>query len=490
LNATLGDGSWARIAWWGVWLLALYRFAVVAYGDIPIDVEEAYYLSWTKHLEAGYFSKPPFLTWLLAGIAQTIGDSPLAIKSLAVVLYSLTALVVYALGARLYSPRTGAWAALAFQSLPIVGILSLFTSTDAPLMLFWALSIYGFVRALERDDIRWWIFTGLVAGLGLLSKYTIGALAVGLLLAVLAEPRWYRLWRSPGVWLGMGVALLLWSPNLVWLSEHDFVTLGHTQHITVGIARAGEWGNLGEFLLGQVGAFGPLMALGLLAIIARTSVWNDGANRLLLLSSLPLFLLVCVQAWRNEANLNWASPAYIGLVLVATHWLLQRARTWLIVAMGLNLALLSGMYHYHALADALDIELTRKTDPYFKRLGWAELGKQLVPIRENFPQAPLVSDSRKLLALFGYHSRLQGEKPELRSWNPNGGWRHQYDLYDDIRHYPKGDFLFLSRQPVTGDVLDRFERAQLVSVIKARIYVDLAHQVYVYHLKDFKGYRK
>jgi len=489
MNSSLPDHSWTRIAWWGVLLLAIYRLAVLAYGDIPIDVEEAYYLSWSQQLAAGYFSKPPLLAWMLAGVSHTLGESPLAIKSLAVLLYTATALVVYALGARLYCARTGAWAALAFQSLPIVGVLSLFISTDAPLMLFWALTLYGFVRAVEHDDPRWWIFVGVVAGLGLLSKYTIGALALGLLLAVLVEPRWRQLLSSRGLWLGVAVALLVWSPNLAWLAAHDFVTLRHTEQITVGIARAGEWGNLFEFLLGQVGVFGPIMTLAMLFLIARRPVWSDSANRLLLLSSLPLLLLVCVQAWRTEANLNWASPAYIGLTLLVTHLLLQRWRAWLIGAIAFNLVLLSGMYHYHALAERFDIQLTRKTDPYFKRLGWAELGQQLVALRRLYPDAPLLSDSRKLLALFGYHARLDGRMAVLRAWNPGASWRHQYDLYGDIQQDPTGDFLLLSREPVSQEVLASFAAAELMAVLKVRIYVDLSHQVYVYHVRDFRGYR-
>jgi hypothetical protein len=199
-------------------------------------------------------------------------------------------------------------------------------------------------------------------------------------------------------------------------------------------------------------------------------------------------LLVCVQAWHNEANLNWASPAYIGLGLLLTHWLLQRARRLLIASIALNLLLLSGMYHYHALADTLDVQLTRKTDPYFKRLGWAELGEQLVPIRRRYPQAALLSDSRKLLALFGYHARLNGQMPRLRSWNPSHHWRSQYDLYDDIVEHPQGDFLFLSRGELPPAVLQRFTNTQLAAVITARVYVDLVHRVYVYHVGGFKGY--
>ena len=482
--------AWRRVAWWGVWAIALYRLAVIAWGDVPVDVEEAYYLSWARHLDFGYYSKPPLLTAVLALVTGWLGDAPPVLKGVALAFYTAAALWVYALGERLYDARTGAWAAIAFQSLPIVGLLSLFASTDAPLMCFWAAVLYGFVRAAESDRAGWWLFTGVMAGLGLLSKYTIGALAVGLALALLLDERWRPRLRSPRLWAGLGVALLLWSPNLWWLTQHQWITLDHTRHITLEIDRAGALGNLGEFLLGQWGAFGLLLAPALLWWLARPAVWRDRADRLLLLASLPLLLLVSWQAWRHEANLNWASPAYIGLTLVVVRHLLRHARRLLLAAVALNLILVSVFYHYHALADLAGVELTRRTDPWFKRLGWAEAGARLAELRRRYPQAALLSDSRKLLALMGYHARLDGRPPVLRSWNPTGRWRHQYDLYDDIAEHSEDEFLFLSRRPLDEAVLGRFRKAELAAIIKVLIYPDLVRRLYVYHRSGFEGYRR
>ena len=479
---------WLRLAWWGVSGLALYRLAVLLWGDIPLDVEEAYYLDWARHLEAGYFSKPPLLTWVLAGATALLGDGLVVIKSVAVFFYAVAALFVYGIGARLFDARTGAWAAIAFQSLPLVGVLSVFASTDAPLMCFWAATLYGFMRAVERDVLRWWLFTGAMAGLGLLSKYTTGALAVGLVLALLADVRWRSRMASPRLWVGLGVAVLAWLPNLWWLATHDWVTVDHTRHITVAIPRAGDWGILGEYLLGQVGAFGPLLALSLPLWIGRPALWRDRAARLLLLASLPLFDLVICQAWWHEANLNWAAPAYIGLTLVAVHWLLTHARRWLFAAIGLNLLLVSGLYHYHAVAGALGVPLTRSTDPYFKRLGWRELGTQLGDVRRRYPRAALLSDSRKLLALLGYHARLDGRPPVLRSWNPSHRWRHQYDLHDDIADHADGEFLFVSRRALDDSVLTRFAQRELVAILRVGVYPDLIRRLYVYRLTGFRGY--
>jgi len=488
LDGPASAGAWERYALPLVLLLAIYRLAVLALGDIPLDTEEVYYLSWSDRLDLGYFSKPPLLAAMLALVTGVFGESVFVIKSISVLMHTATALVVWRLGSALYDERSGAVAALVFQAMPIVGVISMATTTDAPLLLFWSLTLLGFVHALRSDAWRWWLFTGLMAGLGLLSKYTMGVLAVGLLLFLLLQSEYRASLRSPGLWLGLFAALLVWSPNLWWLSQHDFITLSHTRHISGVEQAAGDWISLRDFLLSQIGVFGPVSAVVLLLIVGRASVWREPANRLLLLASLPLLLVISLQSYLSEANMNWASPAYIGLGIVVTAWMLQHARRWLLAGLALNLALLSLLYHYHALADLAGIQLTRKSDPYFKRLGWRELGTQLLAWRRQYPQAALLSADRKLLAQLGYHSR-ELQRPLLRAWNPDGQWGNQYDLYNDIADHPHGEFLLLSERPLNADVLQRFSRAQLLDVLQVKVYADLQLSVHVYRVSGFKGYR-
>ena len=55
-----------RLFWLFFIGLFLYRLLVIISGDVPVDVEEAYYLSWTANLDWGYYSKPPLLPFILA----------------------------------------------------------------------------------------------------------------------------------------------------------------------------------------------------------------------------------------------------------------------------------------------------------------------------------------------------------------------------------------------------------------------------------------
>lgn len=479
---------WTTYTFSVVLLLAIYRLLVVQWSGIPLDLEEVYYLSWSDRLEFGYFSKPPMIAALLGLVTAWFGESALAIKSVSIILHSAAALVVFALARELYDLKTAVISALAFQLMPIVGVISLFSSTDAPLIFFWALTLYAFVRAVKSPaQLRWWLLTGLFAGLGLLSKYTIGVLAIGLLFYLLSGPQ-RQLLRSKGLWLGLLVAALVWLPNILWLIEHDFITLNHTKNISGIEGEVGGWSTFGEFFSSQIIVFGPIFFIGMLFWLWRPSVWSDKSSRLLLSASLPLLLLIFMQSYSSEANINWASPAYIGLMIVAVHWMLLHARKWLVVGISLNFLLLSGVYHYHALADLMDIQLTRKTDPYFKRLGWEELGMALRPMLKQHQGVSLISDNRKVLGLMAYHVANGGERPLVRSWNPSGAWRHQYDLYNNVENYPQGEFFFLSYEPVNDAVLERFAEHESKGILRVRIYEDLQLHLYVYWVKDFQGY--
>ncbi len=135
--------------------------------------DEAQYWFWAKHLAFGYYSKPPLVAWLIALTTGLFGDSEFAVRLSAPLLAAATAVLVYAVGARLYDRRIGFWSALAFASLPGASVSAFIISTDAPLVLCWAAALYAFIRAREDDRWRWWLAAGIAAGFGLLAKYTM-----------------------------------------------------------------------------------------------------------------------------------------------------------------------------------------------------------------------------------------------------------------------------------------------------------------------------
>lgn len=106
---------------------------------------------------------------------------------------------------------------------------------------------YFVIRLLKSENPRWWLAVGAAVGVGMLTKYTMGALALGVAGGVLLTPT-RRFLRSPWLWCGMAVTLLMMLPNVVWQVQHHFVSLEFLRSIH---ARDIRQGSTDYFLLNQ-----------------------------------------------------------------------------------------------------------------------------------------------------------------------------------------------------------------------------------------------
>lgn len=467
-------------------LITAYRLWVVRHLGIDLYVDEAYYWGWSKSLDWGYFSKPPVIAALIAASTAVFGDGILAVKLPALLLYPATSLVIAAIGTRLFDARVGFWSGLAFLTMPLVGALGLFVSTDAPLLFFWSLGMLFLLRALERD--RWpdWLGLGLSVGLGLQSKYTMAAFLPSALLVMLMLPAGRRALASARPWAALLLALAVFAPNLWWNWQHDFPTLRHTAAITHVDDGISDSANLGEFLTAQLASFGPLLSIGLVwALFSIGRVWKNRANHALLAFCLPLLLLVGIQAASGGANGNWAAPAFVAaVVLTIAFWIGSGRPRWAIAAVVVNALLVSLIYHWPDLTGLAGVEMTRNKDPYKRARGWHELAEGVAPAIRAHPDAILVARDREMLAHLIYFDHPH----EYASWNPTGSVIDHYQLTTTLRDKLGRDVLLVSRTPSIDDISARFSSTEALGTVKVTIYRDFGREVYLFLLKGFKGY--
>lgn len=486
-------GLWALVAIIAV--VSVYRIGSRELVDLGLHYDEAQYWVWSLDPAWGYFSKPPLVAWSI-GLARALcGDGEACIRAPSIVALGVATLVVFALGRRLFDVRTGLIAALVFLLAPLTSFLSWIITTDSVLILFWALATAAFARAVDTDRGSWWVATGVAAGLGLLSKYTMGIFALSAAGFVLTAPAQRRLLARPGPYAGALVAALLFAPNVYWNLTHQLATFGHTAHIAAADDGPSVLNGL-RFVAEQFGVFGPLSAIAFIAAAVRpappppASGVRARRRAFALWFALPMLAIISAQAL-ERAHANWAAPACVTASILAGAWLAQPGRRgWLIATLAFNLVAMAVLYHYRQVLPAAGVRLNLARDPVQSLQGWDTLGRA-VAARLQATGARLLSDDRRLMSWLIYYARPAAR--DALTWNPERVVDNHYRLTRDVAHAPRGPFLFVSERERGAELARQFASVEALGTIRsgppcAAPASGCARAMFAYRLGDFRGY--
>jgi 4-amino-4-deoxy-L-arabinose transferase-like glycosyltransferase len=459
----------------GLCALVLARVVMTWIWPVPLSVDEAQYLVWSRELQFGYYSKPPFVAWALSAAALACPDpgsgagpglfgpegcvrwlQPLALGGAAFFVYATAR-------ALLHRAQIGVWAAVLFLLAPLAAFYSQAATTDAWLLLWWSASLWALVKAIgpskdlgrglvlgdglaeasSQNQVIWWAVCGIFAGLGLLTKYSMAVFAVSALIVLVQR----RLLLTPGPWLCGLMALLVFSPNLAWNAQWGWPTIAHHADITVGQDKSLNLAGLWNFFTAQWLTFSPLVfgmfLWGSLRRLGRSVLHRSPfepetsqAISLLLAFTWPMLLVVMTQSALSRAHANWASPALVGMSLVVAAWWLANSASrgarlpkaaviglWggLLINLVLSVALLASPW----LVKELGLTGQRTSDPFVRLTGYKEAA---TVIGKLDPMPILASDDRKLLANLAAYL----PKAQVYAFNPTGlkdnHWQLQRDL--------------------------------------------------------------
>lgn len=207
--------------------MALLLLVATRYG---YHRDELYFLEASRHMAWGYVDQPPFSIALVRLSRALFGNSLVGLRLFPALADGacvvLTALIARELGGGRIAQGLGALA-VAISPFLIAGHLAGPTIYD---FTFWLADALLVVRILRTGRERLWLAVGGVTGMALMNKETIAFLFLGLALGFVltGQGRWLR---SPWLWAGVGVALLLWSPNLAWQARHGWPTIEMSRNL-------------------------------------------------------------------------------------------------------------------------------------------------------------------------------------------------------------------------------------------------------------------
>ncbi|HEX6668434.1 MAG TPA: glycosyltransferase family 39 protein [Gemmatimonadales bacterium] len=229
-----------------------------------IHRDELLYLAMGRHLRLWNMDFPPAIA-IVAEVSRTLlGESLLALRFLPA-LFGAGIVVLAAVIARELGGGKTAQGLAAFCVLTSPLFLRSANLLQPVVMdqLLWTALLYTVVRLCRGHGPGEWILLGLLVGLGLLTKFTVAFIGLGIAVAVLLSPLRGAL-LTPWPWIGLAAALAVGLPSLVGQVRLDFPVLGQMADL-----RESQLERIGpvDFLLGQL-LWGPAV------LLAAAGAWS------------------------------------------------------------------------------------------------------------------------------------------------------------------------------------------------------------------------
>jgi hypothetical protein len=369
--------------------LGMVILHVATNGRYGFHRDEFQVLDDARHMNWGLVAYPPVTPFIeRIGLAM-FGTSLVGLRMFSVLAQAI-ALVVTALMARELGAKRLAQAVAALAV--AVSPLPLFEGTEFQYSSFdylWCVLIaYFLIRLLESDNPRWWIGIGAGIGLGMMTKYTMGFFVAGILAGTLLTPA-RRYLKSPWLWGGAALAILIFLPNLIWQIRHDFISLDFLRYIHARDVRQGRADGFlrDQFMISTNPFIAPLWIAGLYYF----SFGQDG-KRYRLLSW--LYVTEFALFFFGQGRGYYLAPAYpmlyAGGSLLWQRWIASLPRVWSLVVEALTFAALA-VGGVLACAFIVPINPVISKDNFALRnngdlreeIGWTDLLSAVVKVRDS-----------------------------------------------------------------------------------------------------------
>lgn len=449
--------------------LTLLRLAMA--GIVELLPEEAYYWTYAQHPAFGYYDHPPMVAWMISLGTALLGNTEHGVRLVNILLWIGTALALRATARIWFGGQIANWATILFAVLPIYVGVGFIVTPDGALLFFWTLTLLAISIALQTDRAGYWLFAGVTFGYALLSKYDAVLLAPSLLVFLLVSPR-HRVWlRRPQPWIALTIALVVFSPVIVWNAQHEWASFVFQSTRSAG-TKTNVLAQVTRFWVYQLAILTPVMFALLAAAAARAvrrgwlgrdDKWNFVAS-----FSLPLFVLFALASLRTDIHINWTAPAFLSLTLGAAAMFgdgldgprPRRTRLWRVGAWtGIGLCVVVIVLMHMSVAVGKP-----KIFAYTRVGGWRSLAEQVMAaqaqLREQTGQQPFVlgTDKYNIAAELGFYTGQPENCVNMyAAGQPGLSYRFWTDL-ERLEGRPAVAVVFRLRKVTMAELHEHFDR--------------------------------
>ncbi|MGA9960993.1 MAG: glycosyltransferase family 39 protein [Azonexus sp.] len=479
----------------GLLILGFTLLRLLLAALVPLLPQEAYYWTWSRYPDWSYFDHPPLASYSIALTTAVFGQTAFGIKS-AAVLWSLGWNILWAkLILDMFGDRRLAFWSLAALNLTIVyEVLGFGPTPDGPLLFAWVGTIWAVWRLSATGDGRWWFVAGAFMGLSWLGKYSGALLGPIVLLYLLTSPR-LRFWLAkPQPYLAFLLAILVFSPVLIWNSQHEWVSLAFQSSRRLGEMSGYKPQYFLMLAAQQLLIVTPyLFVLAIAALVRESRGWltrgiDDPARLLLISGAFPL-LLFAAFSFRSIVKINWLAPAFWPLIVLGIRHLLaqggrERRMAWGLASSAAVLAIGAAV----SLIPNLPVPGDLNSWSGFKEAA-TRVDRLEASLKAAGKESFVFSPHYKLSSLIWFHRAGQGR---TYAQDIYGEKALEYDYFPDDRDL-KGatGILVMSDQNQSKLDLDRlkahFDTVELVDVVETASAGKTVRRIELYQGTNYRG---
>ena len=283
--------------------------------NLPLDTIEA--LAWGSNLDWGFNKHPPLSAFAVEIFYRIFGTNDWAYYLLSQLFVIVGFIAVYKFSNEiLNNQKLALLSVLLLEGIYFYNFTTPEFNVNVAQLPFWALTIYYTWRCIKYDKSTDYIFLGLFAGLGILSKYLFIYLIMGIKLVFIYFLRKGRKIKFSHYFIAGPITLLILLPHIIWLTENNYMT------ITYGLQRTGGVGSFIDhliypliFLIKQIGLLAPFLFISFFLVKKITPKLNLKDEKLVFLFLTiiaPIFLMLLTSMIMGaKIRTMWMTPFYL-----------------------------------------------------------------------------------------------------------------------------------------------------------------------------------
>ena len=259
-------------------IAAMTALRIIYASLIDLRTDEAYYWTWSKEHALSFLDHPPMIAWFIRFGTAMFGDTNLGVRFGGIVAMLVMQLLLADIARRVTrDTRAIVFALLMPEAALYYGLLMAKVAPDVALIPFAVAMIWSLVRLAESNDHRWWLAAGIFGGLSLLSKFTV-VMMLPAVAAFMLVPDWrLRQLRSPYPLFAALIAIVLFSPVLIWNYQHDWASF-RFQAVRATAVHEFSLRTVGDYIGLQWGLVGFVLFPVVLSGLVLTA-WRGYRNR-------------------------------------------------------------------------------------------------------------------------------------------------------------------------------------------------------------------